>query len=374
MNNNHHYNTSILRLILKSISLFLVFNLVFIALSDIPYGKISFYNTLFLGRERLPFGENPEKSYNITMNNLDAMVGSQKISNTKNVRDHYKIVVIGDSSVWGFLQTPENTLAGLLDTNIDFQCRSKPIEVFNLGYPSLSILKDIMIIEKISEFNPDLIIWLVTLESFPLKYQTDTPLVKNNPKETNRIIKKYALNIPLFEINPLDFSIIGQRRNLSDILRLQFYGFMWSATGIDQEYPEKYNPAQRDFKEDLSFKDFEYPDLDTEDLAIEMIKKTVSTLSDVNFVIINEPILISNGENSHIRYNHYYPRWAYDAYREILDNEMVESGIKYYDFWDIVPETEFTNSAIHLTTAGERILADNIKDMIENHCLTQGNQ
>ena len=374
MNDQHHYNTSILRIILKSVSLFLLFNILFIVLSDIPYGKISFYNSLFMGRERLPFGENPEKSYNITMNNLDAMVSSHKISKNENGLEQFNIVVIGDSSVWGFLQAPTNTLAGLLDTNIDFLCQLKPIEVYNLGYPSLSILKDIMIIEKISEFNPDLILWLVTLESLTLKDQTDTPLVKNNPKEINHIIKKFDLNIPLLEINPLDFSIISQRRNLSDILRLQLYGLMWSGTGIDQEYPENYNPAQRDFKEDFSFKDFNYPDLEIEDLAIEMIKKTVSKLSDVSFVIINEPILISNGENSHIRYNHYYPRWAYDIYREILNNEMVKSGIKYDDYWDVVPETEFTNSAIHLTTAGEKILVDNIKDLIENYCLSQENQ
>ena len=37
-----------------------------------------------------------------------------------------------------------------------------------------------------------------------------------------------------------------------------------------------------------------------------------------NMLLVNEPILISNGANSDIRYNFFYPRWAYDEYRSML--------------------------------------------------------
>jgi len=80
---------------------------------------------------------------------------------------------------------------------------------------------------------------------------------------------------------------------------------------------------------------------------------------------VNEPILISRGENSDIRYNFFYPRWAYDDYRQALQAKAIANGWNYLDLWDLVPESEFTNSAIHLTPAGEQLLAERIAWEIE---------
>ena len=88
----------------------------------------------------------------------------------------------------------------------------------------------------------------------------------------------------------------------------------------------------------------------------------------MDFVVINEPILISNGKNSAIRYNYYYPRWAYDQYRDIINTFARQNQIKYYDFWDLVPENYFTNSAIHLDADGEKLLADQILKIIKEKC------
>jgi hypothetical protein len=84
--------------------------------------------------------------------------------------------------------------------------------------------------------------------------------------------------------------------------------------------------------------------------------------------VINEPILISTGKNSDKRYNFYYPRWAYDQYRTIIQTVFIKNGIEYFDFWDLVSESEFTNSAIHLTEQGERLLAEETIPLIKNHC------
>jgi hypothetical protein len=72
--------------------------------------------------------------------------------------------------------------------------------------------------------------------------------------------------------------------------------------------------------------------------------------------------------NSEIRYNFYYPRWAYDQYRTIIDTVFKKNGIEYHDFWDLIPETEFTNSAIHLSDTGERLLAAETIPLIKEHC------
>jgi lysophospholipase L1-like esterase len=87
-----------------------------------------------------------------------------------------------------------------------------------------------------------------------------------------------------------------------------------------------------------------------------------------NTILVNEPMLISTGLNSDIRYNFFYPRWAYDKYRQILADHAAERDWHYLDLWDLVPAAEFTNSAIHLTPAGERLLANRIAEVLQAEC------
>ena len=75
-------------------------------------------------------------------------------------------------------------------------------------------------------------------------------------------------------------------------------------------------------------------------------------------LIINEPIFISQGANSGIRYNFYYPRWAYDGYRKIMATQAELGSWRYRDFWDQIPGTEFTNTAVHLSPGGSQALAE----------------
>jgi lysophospholipase L1-like esterase len=87
-----------------------------------------------------------------------------------------------------------------------------------------------------------------------------------------------------------------------------------------------------------------------------------------NTLLVNEPMLISNGANRNIRYNFFYPRWANDEYRTLLAGHAQAKNWKYLDLWDLVPAKEFTNSAIHLTPAGEKLLAARIAAAIQQTC------
>ena len=355
------------RLILKIVIFLIIINSLCVITTFYPIGKFSLYNHVFPGRKRLPFGENPSESYNLTINNLDAMLASHEITGNPKEDDEFRVILIGDSSIWGFLQKPEETLAGLLNSEIE-KCGEKRVEVFNLGYPSLSILKDLLFVDKAMAYEPDLILWFVTLESLNKNEQLLTPLVSNNPGEVNYINQKYDLDFEPSNFSIWDRTLIKQRRNFADFLRLQLYGVKWSATGIDQEYPETYTPALRDFELDFSYKDYPENELNESDLALDVIGNAQNKISPVKIVLVNEPILISEGINSDVRYNYYYPRWAYDRYREIIKSFTINNDIEYYDFWNIIPEFNFTNSAIHLNEAGEKELADKITFIIEVHC------
>jgi hypothetical protein len=353
------------RVLLKAVLLFVVLNLVFAALYPLPLlGQVSFYNLLYPGRQRFPFGENPAQSYNLSLYNLEAMFASLNVSAKQ--PDEYRVLVVGDSSVWGTLLRPGETLAGQLNA-LNLSCGGKKLKAYNLGYPTISVTKDLMVMQEAMRYQPDRVLWLTTLEGMLRKEQLRSPILANNPQRARALIAAYGLqldpNDPAFIApNFWDKTIVGARRPLADLLRLQLYGALWGATGIDQVYdwnPRK-DAAQRDFEADPSFHTMTGPALDKDALALDVIQAGAKLAGSERLLLVNEPILISSGKNSSIRYNFYYPRWAYDAYRGYLREQTQSSGIAYLDLWDRVPEAEFTNSAIHLTPAGEKLLAQAI--------------
>jgi len=355
--------------LLKALLLFVVFNLVFAAWPAATYalGRISAYNLLFAGRPRFPFGEDSSVSYNLSLYNLDAMFASHVLAGGPKPADEYRVLLVGDSSVWGTLLRPADTLAGQLNAAGLVTCGDgRKARFYNLGYPTLSLAKDLMVIDQARSYKPDLVIWLVTLQSFPRDVQLSSPIVANNPALVDGLIQKYGLKLDpndpaLLKPGFWQQTIIGQRRNLADLLRLQLYGVMWAATGIDQDYPQTYTPAQRDFNTDATFNNWQPPQLPLDQLSFDVLAAGMQAAGPKTPVLlVNEPILTSSGKNSDIRYNFYYPRWAYAQYRAALADKSRQAGWNLLDLWNLEAEQQFTNSAIHLTPAGEALLAQRL--------------
>jgi hypothetical protein len=296
------------------------------------------------------------------------MFASHVIAYGPKPADEYRVIVIGDSSTWGTLLHPEETLAGQLNT-AELSICGKTIRVYNLGYPTISLTKDLMVLDYALRYQPDLIIWLVSLEAFPADEQLSSPFVANNTARVDDLIARY--NLPLDPNDPAlvrpdfwDSTLIGQRRALADLFRLQIYGVLWTATGIDQTYPADYQHAQTDFNTDISYHNMQPPTLDASQLAFGVLEAGMHIAGATPVILINEPMLIGVGENSDLRYNFLYPRWAYDQWREMMLAQAEAGGWNYLDLWNIVPADEFTNSAIHLTPAGESMLAGRVEQSI----------
>ncbi|MGD0573996.1 MAG: hypothetical protein ABSB61_01305 [Anaerolineales bacterium] len=358
------------RLLAKTLILFVLANLGFATANPSGLGRISAYNLLVPGRERFPFGENSGQFYNLSLYDVDAMFASHVLSAGSKPADQYRVLILGDSSVWGLLLKPEDTVAGLLNTDHLAVC-GKPARFYNLGYPTISLVKDLMILDQAADYQPDLILWFTTLQAFPLSTQLASPVVANNAPRVRDLIARYHLgldpNNPAFP--PESFwsqTIIGRRRDLADLVRLQLYGVMWAATGVDQVYPASFTPAQRDFEPDASFNGSSGPTLQPSQLAFGVLAAGQLAAGKVPILLVNEPILMSSGKNSDIRYNLFYPRWAYDQYRLMLSQFAKQIGWPYLDVWDTVPASEFTNSPIHLTVQGESILAEEVSEAIHS--------
>jgi hypothetical protein len=357
--------------LLKAAILFIFLNLIFALINPISLlGKISAYNWLIPGRQRLPFGEVQEKAYNLSLYQLDAMFRSHEMAAHKPPNE-YRVVVIGDSSVWGYLLKPDQTLTAYLNAANLTTPGGKQVKFYNLGYPTISLTKDILILSYAMRYQPDLVIWLTTLEAFPNTKQLSSPIVQNNAAPLRSLIRAYDLRLnpqdsKLVRLNLWQKTIVGQRRSLADLFRLQLYGVLWAATGVDQYYPETYEPPQTDLAADESFYDLLPPVLHSDDLAFDALSAGVKIVGGIPVLIINEPVFISQGENSNIRYNFFYPRWAYDQYRTNLAQFAETQGLAYIDLWDLIPSGEFTNSAIHMTPAGTARLADEIIPAVKN--------
>jgi lysophospholipase L1-like esterase len=354
----------------KAAIFFVLLNVAFAAIYPLDLlGSVSLYNWILTGRERLPYGENPEDSYNLSLNNLPAMVASHRLSQDKG-DDEYRVVIVGDSGTWGWLLENEHTLASQINKAGLVTKDGRQVAAYNFAYPIMSITKDILLLEAALEMDPDLIIWPVTLQSLDRDSQLDHPLLQENGSRVRSLIKQFDLDLdPVDERfedpDLMDRTVVGQRRQLADLMRLQLYGFSWSATGIDQAFPEEITLRAADFKEDLSWHNISEPKpLTSNELSWDVLAAGVTMTGDVPVLIVNEPIFISGGTNSDLRYNAWYPRWAYDSYRQQL-TELAENGEwLYLDLWDRIDPDNFTDSPVHLDPAGSALFGSLLVEYI----------
>ena len=132
------------RVLIKACALFLGINLLFAVSNPFPdIGRLSIYNTLVPGRQRLPYGENPASSYNLNLYNIPAMFASHELSGTPKSANEYRVIFIGDSSTWGYLLSPSETLPSVINQQQLQLSDGRQVHAYNLGYPVMSLTKDL---------------------------------------------------------------------------------------------------------------------------------------------------------------------------------------------------------------------------------------
>ena len=356
------------RLLLKTGVLFLILNLAFALVNPLPaIGRISAYNNLLPGRTRLPYGENPARAYNLSLYSLPAMLASHELAAAPLPvpTNEYRVIVIGDSSAWGYLLAPADTLTEQINRSHTTLPDGRLLRAYNLGYPIMSLTIDLLLLDMARTYTPDLVVWCVTLESFPMDKQLFPPLLQNNLDAVRALAARYALPTAVTDTRFVqrDFfarTLLGQRRNLADLLRLQLYAPLWAATGIDQEIPETYMRRMEDLPADSTFAGFTQGELTQQDLAFDVLAAGFEAARPAELLLVNEPMFVSAGANSDLRYNFFYPRWAYDQYRTWLAAAAHENNWRYFDWWDAVAAAEFTDSAVHMSPAGTGQLANKL--------------
>ena len=365
-----------LRLLVKALVLYLVANLAF-AYFDPSIGKVSIYNWLVPGRERVPY-EREVDYYAIAhtvpvYEDMDAMYGSHILSRP-NGDDEFRVILLGDSSAWGFELHPHETLAGQLNSLRLESCDGRQITVYNAAYPLPYAMKDLLVMDKTREYAPDLYLWTVTLDTFRNRSVYTRYFLVPYAERVFELVEEYEINnLDTQEVRESTFwerTIIGQRGLLKRMLLLQLHGLGWSATGLDYYYQD-YPPLSIDQKDSVLYDSLGPGKLDLNAFLFDVLGAGYEHAGDVPLLVVNEPIFIASGINSDIRYNDIYPRWAYDEYLDYLDDWMMRNGHEYINAWNALPRSEFTNMAFHRTLQGEALLAGLIAPTLEEMACTK---
>ncbi len=350
-----------LRVILKALLIFVVLNGAY-AIVNPPVGRLTIYNWLVKGRERLPTAVgNRDLGHNLTPSNLDAALASHVVSNGSKPASEFRVILLGDSQTWGWSARSSTTLAEELNKLKLTACGGRQLRFYNLAHPGTSLLKDLLIMHKSLEDKPDLVIWMVTLRSFtvgPKNATWNQILATMDPMNARAVLDSYGLghygylvgNKPGF----YDRTIVGQRAELARLTLMQLYGPLWDATGVDN-VPDL-SPMPVDVSADKQYDGTLPPQLPFSKMEFDVLRAAHRMIGNTPVLVVNEPIYIAPGKNSDIRYNREYPRWAFDQFRAFVPQQVAQERWSYVDLYNTVPAADFAG-AFHLTPNGEQMLA-----------------
>ncbi len=349
----------------KALLLFVLINILFASINP-SLGDLSAYNHFIPGRVRFPFGTAADP-YVVMVDNLDVMAASHAIAAPKEPGE-YRVVLIGDSSVWGEKTAARDSISEQWNA-LGLECNGRKLKFYNLGYPHPSVIKDLVILDKAMEYQPDMIVWFVTLNTLIPKRLS--PFIAENSQRAAKILSEYKIpfsqeeKLALQQPSFFDRTLIGRRSDLARAIKLQALGLLWMATGQDKKTSSKPPALSPNVDSDPAYRGLQP--------GVELKKKILfsalsaghSMANSVPILFINEPIYIATGRNSDIRYNDVYPRWAFDQYRALMTAQASESGWNYLDLWDAVPADSFSDTSLHVSAAGERLLIQQIDPALQ---------
>ena len=352
-----------LRLLVKAIVFFALANLAF-AWLDLPLGKVTIYNWLAPGRVRVPYEQRPEffaLGYNMPIfDDFDAMFGSHAISRPK-AADEYRVILLGDSSTWGYDLRPGEILSEQLNSLSLRTCDGKRVRAYDLAYPFPHLMKDLLVLDGAKKYEPDLVVWMVTLYSFEQKSAV-RDFLNPHAEQSLELIETYHLNVISPGLHTPTFwerALVSRRKLLKNMALVQLNGLLWGATGIDFHI-RAIGKMSENVDADPSYGGVQ-PPLNIAELMFDVLGAGYQSASPARLLVVNEPIFIATGANSSVRYNTFYPRWAYDQYRQALADWMAQNGHAYLDLWNALPNSVFTDHPLHRSAEGESLLAGRMK-------------
>ncbi len=305
---------------------------------------------------------------------LDPLLDAHQIAQPK-APDEFRVVFLGDSATF-CLYCRSNEAIPALFTQSGATIDRNRVVGYNLAYPGSDWLKDILILKHALKYQPDAIVWLVTAKGAgdqPLPQEPEAHLITRlNAVELPSLARQY--NLDTWETQRYaDADAWYQRSIFSHGGRYRDWLILMARS---------WRNAALDPKRDLS-QEYLLPGEPVTTKPIQPVAEINSTLpgygtfpnrqweflragqhmadeAGVQLLIVNEPTYIAGGPNTDVNYNSFYERNLYDRFRAALTDFTHQHTMTYLDLWNILPAEDFSNTSLHYTLNGNRLIAQQL--------------
>ena len=334
---------------------------------------------LFEGGQRL------HDRHGANLFDLDLIFGQHEIcDHTEQKTQLRKIALIGNSATFGLNVSAEDTFAGQL--NQRWESNNSPFHIYNLGFVTTYVFKDALIARKAIEFEPDVIVFALSLADFvhtaPIPWPDALPMFFGaNNASLDRVRDEGAAGleevVETYALENSNRSWVGRRwiawRERGGYLRLATrYGaphvinrFLLSdgdgevmPKAPDEGFPQA-GPNYRCNKVIDAFETkFGENWSNWNVLAyLEQLKRE----HGVKIAVLDSPIEHNPRDAC---YNARQPSDAGSNYRAWLRKQTSARGLALWDLHDLLPRDQFSDT-IHPTAEGHRTIASTLAEPIE---------
>jgi hypothetical protein len=305
---------------------------------------------------------------------LDPLLDAHQIAQPK-AAGEYRVIFLGDSATF-CLYCRSNEAIPSLFTQLNASIDGKRVVGYNLAYPGSDWLKDILILKHALKYQPDAIVWLVTAKGAgdqPLPQEPDAHLITRlNAAELPSLAKQYNLDTWETEryadadawYEKSIFTHGGRYRDwLILIARSWRTAALYPNRDLSQEYllpgdPVTTKPIQAVAEINSTLPGYgAFPNRQWELLRAG---QQMANEANVPLLIVNEPTYIGSGPNSAVNYNSFYERNLYDRFRAALSSYARQHAMSYLDLWNALPAEDFSNTSLHYTLDGNRLIAEQV--------------
>jgi hypothetical protein len=281
--------------------------------------------------------------------------------------DEKRIFAFGNSSIFGFPHSSENSAVGLVNT--EFDRLGVPAHLYNLGFVFTYQVKDAVILNESLQYEPDVIVYGVTLDDLrsaaPMPYPALNKFFEGNVRAVDRLAEASP---PTLEepIRLYQKALHDDSRAEALWLDLRRFGTFLRVRAADTAeairklwFPDLPEPqptidrrsANYDCRETMAHFNMWFARWGEWNL-LEYLAE-LKRERGIEVLVVNWPV---NRQPRGECYNARYPTTALEQYTGWLERKTRSLGLPYLDLHDALEREDFVDS-VHPTRAGQQKVA-----------------
>jgi hypothetical protein len=279
-----------------------------------------------------------------------------------------RVVLAGNSSVYGFPLPVKKTFGHLV--NRDFAHRGVPAHLFNLGFAATYQLKDALVIHEALRYDPDVILYPVTLaefhhvapvllrhvhQFFDSNIAALAALVVDLPPGLEEVLTRYRV---VLEVHRSLLGWLDHLKESGEFLRrvVQRHARSLAPRVNPPSAPVQSVGRQTTYDCPARMADFSQEFSGWQSWNILAYLEYVRNTRGVDVMVVNWPVAHEPVGDC---YNVRYPAAAFAEYNTWLREETAARGLRYVDLHDLLPPRAFLDS-LHVGPSGHRQIADRL--------------